>query len=125
MAALEDLPGFSEQCPHALLAAQRGPFFNPCRGAFRGSLERCEDSSILAKVHCIIAPQAGCDHATVEIEDLQQLWPFEADLLDRTRVREWDDGAGRPGIRAGHAQLRFLLPTVVGVGAGEVSSPPV
>ena len=97
MAALQHLAGLADQRPHALAALQRRALLDPIFGPLGGAAEGPEGGRAGIEVDRIILPQAGGDHAAVEIDDALQLGALETDLRfgpsSFTRAGELEDGA--------------------------------
>ena len=73
VAALEHLAMFAEQRPHTLFVAQGRAFLDPRLRTFGGAPKSSEHSEIPGKIHRIVTPLTGSDHAPVEIENTGEL----------------------------------------------------
>ena len=57
-----------------------GPFLDPIFGPLGGAAEGPEAGRVGPELDRIILPQAGGDHAAVEVDDAVQLGPLETHL---------------------------------------------
>ena len=55
--------------PHPLFASQGWAFFNPCLWAFCCATKCRKAGKGLFKIHRIIAPLSGGDHAAIQIQN--------------------------------------------------------
>src|SRR6185436_10162935 len=70
----------ADQRPHALPAVQGGTLLDPIFGPLGGAAERPEGGAFGRKLDRIVLPQAGRDHAPVQIDDALKFSAFESDL---------------------------------------------
>ncbi len=88
MPAFQHGAALSDQSPHALLAAQGGTFFDAIFGPFGSAPKNAKNSGVAAKVHGIIAPFAGCNHPSIQVQYLRQLCLVKANLVEATDQRK-------------------------------------
>ena len=82
--------------------AQSGIFFDAINRHFRGAAEHREHGAVFQEVDGVVAPLAGGDHASIEIEDAFKLAPTEGDLVR----------GGGTALRAGDPPPRGWLGSV-------------
>src|SRR5690606_21624875 len=102
LSALEDMPCFTDQCPHALPVAQRGALFDAIFGAFGGPAKGGENRRVPAHVQRIVAPVPRRNHATIQIHDPLEFLTIKPGLPDLLPI-------SRKGCHIGHqARSRSL-----------------
>ena len=75
---LQHLTMFGDQCERPLLQAKRGAFLDPHLGPLAMAAVGREDRNVGIDPQRIIAPVAGGDHSSIEVEDPQKLLSVEA-----------------------------------------------
>src|SRR4051794_8077346 len=99
MTALQHDAGLAYQSPDALLHPQRRSFLDPIFGPL-GRAAKCRKTGcVAAEIDRIVAPQAGSDHAPVEIEYTRKFGAIEPDLK-RRRARKMGDDAHQAQSRS-------------------------
>src|SRR5215213_11901279 len=114
MAPLEHRAMLGHQRERPLLRMKLGAFVYPDLRPVGGPAESREAGHVDAEVHCIIAPMAGGDHASVEVEDAPQLQPVESGQrapVPGARERR-DDAQALFALGAG---ARLVLSTAISI----------
>ena len=80
MPALEDAAARIDHRIHALFVAKQGPLLHAIERHLAAAAENGEHGGIVAEIERVIAPFAGGDHASVDIENLVQFAPVVTHL---------------------------------------------